>query len=63
MSSVVGMDPILSTILATIPPDTDRRRVAVALINAGLHLLRETPGTGPASDPPTRTPGSEASDR
>jgi hypothetical protein len=35
-----GMDPILHTILAAIPPDADRREVAVMLINAGLYLLR-----------------------
>ena len=58
-----GMDPILRTILAAIPPAADRRRVALALINAGLSLLRETPGSGPASDPLTRTPDSEADDR
>jgi hypothetical protein len=35
------MDPILRTILATIPPDADRQRVAVMIINAGLYLLRD----------------------
>ncbi len=44
-----GMDPILRIILAAIPPDADRKRVALALINAGLHLLREA--GGPASEP------------
>lgn len=53
-----GMDPILRTILAAIPPDTDGRRVAFLLINAGLYLLREGPAGTPASDPTSGAPGS-----
>jgi hypothetical protein len=47
-----GMNPILRTILAAIPPDADRRRVAVTLINAGLFLLRDQPASDPASGIP-----------
>jgi hypothetical protein len=35
-----GMAPLLRTILDTIPPDADRRQVAIMLINAGMYLLR-----------------------
>jgi hypothetical protein len=37
------MDPILRTILDAIPPDADRRQVAIMLTNAGLYLLHQSP--------------------
>jgi hypothetical protein len=46
-----GMNPILRTILTAIPPDADRRQVAVMLINAGLYLLRQSQK---AENPPER---------
>jgi hypothetical protein len=51
-----GMNPLLRTILAAIPPDADRRQVAVMLINPGLYLLRGTPAGAPATSRGSRTP-------
>ncbi len=59
----LGMDALLHTTLDAIPPDADRRRVAVLLINAGLFLLGDRPANATASDPATRTPGTVADDR
>ena len=48
-----GKSTILRTIMGAIPPDADRRRVAVMLINAGLYLLRQS---HKAETPPKRVP-------